>query len=253
MLDKEHTNDIHKSCTDTDHSSPAIYLLPVTLSDGSPEKVLPRYNIDIIKRLSYFVVENIRTARRFLKKVDKAIDINSLSFAELNEHTSEADIPSLLEPIKQGHSVGVMSEAGCPAVADPGAKLVSEAQRLGIRVVPLVGPSSILLALMASGMNGQCFTFNGYLPIEEKARENALRNMASQITRNDCTQIFIETPYRNNKLLNKIISVLPGGMKLCVAADITGDNETIVTHSLSEWRRVGFDYDKVPAIYVLGR
>lgn len=231
----------------------ALYLLPVTMSDGDPADVLPQSNLMLIRQLRHFVVENVRTARRFLKRVDRTIDIDALSFVELSEHTPDADIPAMLDPILRGDAIGVMSEAGCPAVADPGARLVEAAQSRAIRVVPMVGPSSILLALMASGMNGQRFTFNGYLPIDDKTRENTLRNMAAQIARTDTTQIFIETPYRNNKLIHKMTAVLPASMKLCIAADITGAAESIVTRTLAEWKRTDFDYDKTPAIFVLGR
>ena len=231
---------------------PALYLLPVTMSDGNPSQVLPAYNIDLFRNIKYFVVENVRTARRFLKKVDKSINIDELTFVELSEHTADADIPPMLAAVEDGHAVGVMSEAGCPAVADPGARLVDIAQQRGITVVPLVGPSSILMALMGSGMNGQNFTFNGYLPIDDHARDNALRNMATTIARHHITQIFIETPYRNNRLMERIIAVLPENIKLCVASDITGANQSIITRRIREWKKIKYNYDKIPTIFVLG-
>ncbi len=231
----------------------AVYLFPVTMTDGPAENVLSRYTLSLLKQVKFFVVENVRTARRFLKKVDRTINIDELTFVELSEHTPAEEVNSMLDPVKAGHALGVMSEAGCPAVADPGALLVDAAQRAGIKVVPLVGPSSILLALMGSGMNGQCFTFNGYLPIADGARAAALRDMASAVNRRDCTQIFIETPYRNNKLIETIVRTLPGDMRLCVASDLTGEAESVITRSLNEWKKTRFDYNKIPAIFVLGR
>lgn len=233
--------------------TPGVYLFPVMLSEGDPERVLPTYNLHIIKQIRHFVVENVRTARRFLKRMDRTIDVGSLEFVELSEHTSDAEIPSMLAPVLQGYPLGVMSEAGCPAVADPGAKLVEYAQMKNIRVIPLVGPSSILLALMGSGMNGQHFTFDGYLPVDDKGRETALRGIVSDITRNNCTHLFIETPYRNNRLLAKILSTVPGHLKLCVACDVTGADESITTRTVSEWKKTEIDYAKRPAIFVLGR
>lgn len=233
--------------------APALYLLPVTMSDEAPDRVLPAYNLHLLNNIRCFVVENVRTARRFLKRVNRLIDINSLSFVELSEHTPDADIPPMLDPLAQGSPVGVMSEAGCPAVADPGARLVEVAQRRGFKVIPLVGPSSILLALMASGMNGQNFTFNGYLPIDDRNRDARLRELANIINRHDTTQIFIETPYRNNRLIGRLCSVLPGSLRLCIASDITGPRESIITRSLADWKNTTCDYDKTPTIFVLGR
>lgn len=249
LMDKETDQ---KYCT-TSGLEAAVYLLPVALSDGTPADVLPARNIEILRNLKYFCVENIRTARRFLKRVDRNIDIDSLTFTELNEHTSPADIPAILETVVNGNPLGVMSEAGCPGVADPGAALVELAQRRGIKVIPLVGPSSILLSLMASGMNGQNFTFNGYLPIGDKERESALRRMATNVSKHDVTQIFIETPYRNNKLIATLLRVLPGDMKLCIASDLTGCAESVVTRTLSEWKKTNYNFDKVPAIFLIGR
>lgn len=232
---------------------PAIYLIPVSISDGNPFDVLPSRNIEIIRHISHFVVENTRTARRFLKKVDKSIDIDSLTFYELNEHTEESEISSMLQPYYEGFPIGIMSEAGCPAVADPGARLVELAQKKGIKTVPLVGPSSILLALMASGMNGQNFTFNGYLPINEKDRQRALKNMSDLIFKHNITQIFIETPYRNNKLVEQIIRDVPSSFKLCVACDITGQDEYIMTRTIAEWSKNTIKFEKKPAIFLLGQ
>ena len=228
-----------------------LYLFPVLLVGSDVERALPRYNIEALKRVRYFIVENLRSARRFLKLCDRDIDIDSLTFVELNEHTPVADIPVMLRPLKEGHDVGVISEAGCPAVADPGADVVALAQQQGIKVVPLVGPSSILLSLMGSGFNGQRFAFGGYLPIDGTARQNRLNEMVRRIMREDESQIFIETPYRNNKLIAELCGSLPGHLLLCVASGVTTDKESIVTRPLSEWKTLTFNYDKIPTIFLL--
>ncbi len=228
-----------------------VYLLPVTLSDTPPSQVLPAYNIEIIRSLRYFIVENLRSARRFLKACDRTIDIDSLSFTELNEHTRPEEVAAMLAPAEAGHDIGILSEAGCPAIADPGADAVAIAQRKGIRVVPLVGPSSILLALMGSGFNGQSFTFRGYLPIDSAARTAAFRDMERHIRSERQTQIFIETPYRNNKLIAELARSLPGSMLLCVASDITGPTESIITMPLRKWATTQYNYDKKPTIFLL--
>lgn len=196
-------------------------------------------------------MENVRSARRFLKKCDRSIDIDSLEFTVLDEHTAPADVPAMLRPLEEGHSMGVISEAGCPAVADPGADVVAVAQSRGLRVVPLVGPSSILMALMASGFNGQSFAFNGYLPIHQPQRGTKLKEMERRILRERQTQIFIETPYRNNRLIAELVSALPPSMKLCVASGITGEAERIVTLPLSRWEKGKYDFDKIPTIFLL--
>lgn len=232
-------------------SAPTLYLFPSNLSDAPVTDVLPAVNISLISEVKYFIVENIRTARRFLKKCNRDINIDELSFTVLNVNTNVIDIPSLLAPLEQGHNVGIISEAGCPAVADPGALVVAEAHRRGFNVMPLVGPSSILLSLMGSGFNGQSFTFLGYLPIHTAERTAALKQMQSDIMRNDRTQIFIETPYRNNKLISEIASVLPGNMRLCVATDLTGPNQRIITLPLSQWQKRKLDFDKIPSIFLL--
>ena len=181
-----------------------LYLIPCQLSDGPLDRVLPAHNLEVVRGIRYFVVESLRSARRFLKKCDRDIDIDSLTFSELNEHTDLKDtaaIEALLEPIGRGEAVGVISDAGCPAVADPGSDLVAIAQRKGYKVFPLVGPSSILMSLMASGFNGQRFAFEGYLPVDAQARQARLKEMVRRIEREHQTQIFIEAPYRNNQLI----------------------------------------------------
>ena len=234
-----------------DTSIPVLYLLPVNISQAPLDNVLPAYNLEIARSVKHFIVENIRTARRFLKAVDRNIDIDSLTFTELSEHTSPESVPAMLAPLERGESIAVMSEAGCPAVADPGALAVAEAQRRGFRVVPLVGPSSILLALMGSGFNGQSFAFLGYLPFEAEKRSQAFRDMQRDIQRRRQTQIFIETPYRNNRLIAELCKKLPADMLLCVASDVTGPGETIITRQLRRWSTARYDYDRRPAIFLL--
>ena len=231
--------------------TPKLYLFPVPLSDVGPEQVLPGSNLQLLLGIRYFVVENLRSARRFLKACHKSIIIEDLEFTELSEHTPPGEVDAMLAPMAHGHSIGVISEAGCPAVADPGADLVAAAQRRGYEVVPLVGPSSILMSLMGSGFNGQRFTFNGYLPIDARARAGKLKDMQQAIRRDHCTQIFIETPYRNNKLIEELCRVLPADMLLCVASDITGPRQRINTRRIDQWRRIKPDYDKIPAIFLL--
>jgi 16S rRNA (cytidine1402-2'-O)-methyltransferase len=230
-----------------------LYLIPTTMGECDLNRVLPSYNNVIIKSLQHFIVEDIRTARRFLKKVDREIVIDNLSFSTLNEQTPQSDIEQLLTPLIQSHDVGVISEAGCPAIADPGADIVRLAQQKNIRVVPLVGPSSILMSLMASGFNGQNFAFVGYLPIEQQERGKALKNLEKKVFGDNQTQIFIETPYRNLKLMEEILRNCSQQTHLCVATDISLPTEFIQTKTLSEWKRQLPDIQKRPTIFLLGR
>lgn len=229
----------------------ALYLVPVQLSDGDLVAILPAANTLIVRQIKHFIVENVRSARRFLKKCDRDINIDELTFYELNRHTDPKDIASYLAPLESGLPMGVISEAGCPAVADPGADVVAIAQRKGLKVKPLVGPSSILMGLMGSGFNGQSFAFLGYLPVDSAARTRKFKEMEHLIVHNDQTQIFIETPYRNNQLMASMIKSLPGHMRLCVASDITGERESIVTRSIKEWSKMTYDYSKTPTIFLL--
>lgn len=230
----------------------ALYLIPVTISNAPLCDTLPAGNLEILKQLRHIIVENVRTARRFLKRCDPGFDIGSVTFYELNRHTDPAEVSGYLEPLRKGEAVGVMSEAGCPAVADPGALPVSIAQSEGLRVIPLVGPSSILMALMASGFNGQGFSFNGYLPVDEKERERKIRDLENASRKNDMTQIFIETPYRNNRMVESLAKTLRGDTLICVACDITDpENETIMTMPASKWKNARYDYNKKPAIFLL--
>lgn len=230
----------------------ALYLLPVTLGDTAIDKVLPAYNACIIREIKHFIVEDVRSARRFLKKVDREIDIDTLSFYPLNKHTSPEDISGYLNPLAEGHSMGVISEAGCPAVADPGADVVAIAQRRNLKVVPLVGPSSIILSVMASGFNGQSFAFHGYLPIEPNERSKRLKELEGRIYSEHQTQLFIETPYRNHKMLDDILKACRPQTKLCIAANITCEGEYIKTRTVKEWKGTALpDLSKIPCIFLL--
>ena len=231
----------------------SLFLIPTTLGDTAISKVLPDYNKTVILSIKYFIVENIRTARRFLKKTDPGIDIDTLTFFTLNKHTSKESIAGFLKPIEEGYSIGIISEAGCPAIADPGAEVTALAQQKNIRVIPLVGPSSILLALMASGFNGQSFSFHGYLPIDNEQRIKALKMLEQRMYSENQTQLFIETPYRNNKILDDILKTCKPATKLCIAADITLDSEYIKTLSVSDWKKQKPDLSKRPCIFALYR
>lgn len=229
----------------------ALYLIPVPLSDVEPDTVLPRGNVEVVRGIKHFIVENVRSARRFLKKCDREIDIDTLTFYELNRHTRQEEISDYLLPLERGEAMGVISEAGCPAIADPGADVVAIAQRKRLKVVPMVGPSSILMSIMGSGFNGQSFAFQGYLPIDAGERAKKFKDMEYNIRVNDQTQVFIETPYRNNKLIEEMSRVLPRQMMMCVASDITGPKESIITRSVNDWAKSKYDYDKVPTIFLL--
>ena len=230
----------------------ALYLIPVGMSDSPIDHYLPAHNVEITRQIKHFIVENVRTARRFLKKCDKAINIDELTFYELNNHTDLSEVESYLAALAEGQPIGVMSEAGCPAVADPGALPVAIAQRKGYKVVPLVGPSSILMAQMASGFNGQGFAFNGYLPIEASARNQKIKELENDAYRKDMTQIFIETPYRNNRLIETLCKTLRPDTLLCVASAITdSDHESIVTLKVKQWAKRKYNYDKIPTIFLI--
>lgn len=228
-----------------------LYLIPVTLGNTDLEKVLPLQNKEIIQSIKFFIVENIRTARRFLKKTDSNINIDEITFFELNKHTDLNQISTYLEPVLKGENIGLMSEAGCPAIADPGSEIVAIAQEKKIRVVPLVGPSSILLSLMASGFNGQSFTFNGYLPINGNERIKKLKQIEHKIISEDQTQIFIETPYRNHKLVEDIIKSCSSSLKLCIAMNLTCDDEYVQTRKIKEWNKNMPSLDKKTCIFLI--
>ena len=230
-----------------------LYLIPNTLGQSNIDNVLPSYNISVAKNLRHFIVENVRSARRFLKMLDRDIVIGDLSFYELNRHTPPDRIAELLLPIYEGHSMGIISEAGCPAIADPGADVVAIAQRKNIRVVPLVGASSIILSLMASGFNGQSFAFVGYLPIDKKARIQRLKQLESRASSERQAQIFIETPYRNNQLVQDMVATLKPNTLLCIASELTTDTESVKTLPIAEWAKQQIDINKRNTIFLIYR
>ncbi|MBI5908701.1 MAG: SAM-dependent methyltransferase [Betaproteobacteria bacterium] len=228
-----------------------LFLIPTTLGASTLAAVVPSEVQQRARTLLHFVAENPKTARAYLKQVGTAKPLQQLHIATLNEHTPEEAIAGLAAPLLAGHNVGVMSEAGCPGIADPGAKLVLYAHRHGIRVVPLVGPSSILLALMASGLNGQSFVFHGYLPVADVEREKALRELEKQSRQLTRTQIFIETPYRNQKLVASILAACARNTLLCVAADLTLQSENIRTMTVAAWKKQPPQLDRRPALFLL--
>lgn len=214
---------------------------------------MPAYNREVILGIRHFIVEEVRSARRFLKRVDRDIDIDSLTFYPMGKHADAALFASYLRPLEAGEAMGVISEAGCPAVADPGADVVAIAQKKGLRVVPLVGPSSMIMAVMASGLNGQSFAFHGYLPIDATERVKRLKQLEVRAQQEHQTQLFIETPYRNAKLFETLCSTLRPQTRICVAAGITTDEEWIRTMTVAEWRRQRLpDLSKIPAIFLMG-
>ncbi len=230
-----------------------LYLVPNVLAEGDWQQVLPARVHSILTETKYFIVENIRTARRFMKQVNQEIDIDQCTFYEINKRTNIQDIPLYLKPLVDGKDVAVISEAGCPGVADPGADVVRMAHQRGFKVVPIVGPSSILLSLMASGLNGQDFAFRGYLPVKPQERSKALTSLEKTIKTTKQTQIFIETPYRNNQMVGDILRSCSPSTLLCIAANITGENEFIQTKTVQDWKKKGVpDLHKQPVIFLLG-
>jgi hypothetical protein len=230
-----------------------LYLIPTPIGDRPVWDVLPASNRTVIDSIDYFIVEDIRSARRFLSKAGISRPIDSLRFAELNEHTAPAEVSALFAPLLTGTDAGVLSEAGLPGVADPGADAVALAHIHGIEVVPLVGPSSILLALMASGLNGQSFAFNGYLPVKPPERTRAIRFFERRALSEGQSQLFIEAPYRNVKLMEQLVQTLGDQTRLTVAVDLTAPDERIETHTAGEWRRRQLpEMNRRPAIFIIG-
>lgn len=230
-----------------------LYLVPNVLAEGDWQTVLPAQIHTVLTQTRFFIVENIRTTRRFMKQVNRDINIDACTFFEINKRTNTSDIPGFLKPLTEGNDVAVISEAGCPGVADPGADVVKIAHKKGIKVVPLVGPSSILLALMASGLNGQNFAFKGYLPVKPQERVKAINQLEKQIKQYKQTQIFIETPYRNNQLMADILKTCSPFTSLCIAANITGEKEFIQTKTIQDWKKSGLpDLHKQPVIFLIG-
>jgi len=229
----------------------AIYLIPVSLYDDETAlQCLPAYIINAIKSCSVFYVENERTARRFLKKIFKEINIDDYTWHTINKTENEVR-NNFKKDISQQKIIGIMSEAGCPGIADPGQILINIAQQNNVKVIPLVGPNSIILALMASGLNGQCFQFVGYLPVDVHERKKKIAALENESNKKNCTQIFIETPYRNNQLLNDILLTASSETLLCIGVDITSANELIQTKKIKDWKKSKLDLHKRPAIFLI--
>jgi len=232
----------------------ALYLIPVTLGSTEIDKVLPSYNHDIIMGIRHFIVENIRSARRFLRQVDREFPIDDSQFYEMGKHADERLFNQYLQALRDGKPMGVISEAGCPAVADPGADVVAIAQRQNLKVIPLVGPSSMIMAVMGSGLNGQSFAFNGYLPVDPQDRAKKLKTLETRAWNEHQTQLFIETPYRNLKMFQALLQNLRPQTRLCIAAGITTSDEYIHTHTIAEWKKITLpDLSKVPAIFLINK
>ena len=239
----------------------ALYLIPVTLGNTSLSQVLPAYNATIVCQIRHFVVENVRSARRFLRSIDRDFPIDDCVFFEMGKHADERLFSQYLQPLRDGLPVGVISEAGCPAIADPGADVVAIAQRKNIKVVPLVGPSSIIMSVMGSGFNGQSFAFHGYLPIDDDKKTARIKQLESRMYAEDQTQLFIETPYRNGKMMQTLLSTLRPQTRICLAANITCADEKIVSRTVSEWRKripqnaaddvIAREIPRVPAIFLI--
>ncbi|MBQ0787499.1 MAG: SAM-dependent methyltransferase [Oceanihabitans sp.] len=228
-----------------------LYLIPTTLGDNAPLEVLPISVKKVIEQVDTFIVENEKNARRFIKSIEPRKQQSSLTLFPLNKFTDPTELPSYLEPCLQGKNVGLLSDAGCPGVADPGADIVKIAHDKNIQVVPLVGPSSILLAMMSSGMNGQSFTFNGYLPIDKDEKKQEIKHLERLSFEKNQSQLFIETPYRNNKMLEDMCQYLESNTQICVACDITLPTEYIKTKTVHEWKKNKVDLHKRPTIFII--
>ncbi len=230
-------------------SNGSIYLIPIPIAENS-NIFLPPNIASTLNEIKYYVVENIRTARRFIKSIIPEMVIENLNFIEINKH-EETDLQQIKRWIKQGETIGLMSEAGCPGIADPGAEIVALAQKMNVKVIPLVGPNSIILALMASGLNGQSFCFNGYLPIKDQARSQKLKQLEQLSKKENQTQLFIETPYRNNQLLQDLIKNCSPQTRVCIAQNITGEHEWIKTKTVEEWVKSIPVLAKEPTVFLL--
>lgn len=228
-----------------------LYLIPCRLGENSPLEVLPLLVKKAVENIDHYIVEHEKSARRFIKAVASKKSQSSLHIEEINKFTKPQDIPQMLEPCLKGQDVGVISDAGCPGIADPGAAVVAEAHKNGIKVVPLVGPSSILLAMMASGFNGQNFAFNGYLPIDKAERKAKIKQLEKRSIQDNQSQLFIETPYRNNQMLESLTTALQKNTDICVACDITLSTEFIRTESTQNWKRIKVDLHKRPTMFII--
>ncbi len=226
-------------------------MIPTILAENTADKVISPQVKDAVKNLSYFLVENVRTARRYISSLRLGLIIEELQFEVLDKSTKGAELERIMRPLFEGQDVGVMSEAGCPGIADPGSAAVAYAHAKGIKVIPLSGPSAMFLALMGSGFNGQSFSFHGYLPIDKKDRIQAIKSLETESAKSNRTQIFMETPFRNNHLMEDLKVTLNPDTKLCIAKNITGPDEMILTKPVSEWRKAKLDLHKIPVVFVL--
>lgn len=233
--------------------NPALYLIPVTLGETPNSFVLPDYNFEVIKKIRHFIVESRKSAVRFLISCDKNFPIDDCSFFELSEHTDKnQDLSKILLPLENGNDMGIISDAGCPCIGDPGSRAVEIAHKKKLPVVPLVGPNSMIMALMASGFNGQNFAFNGYLPIKNGERENKIRQLENKVYKEDQSQLFIEAPYRNDKMLDAILKSCRQDTKLCIAAGITTEQQFICTKTIQQWKKTKKpELNRIPAIFIL--
>ncbi len=229
-----------------------LYLVPNVLALETGPAVMAPVVKDVIAATSHFLVEDFRTARRYISSLKLGINLEEVHMEKLDKNTPDAQVRKLLEPALQGQDLGVLSDAGCPGIADPGARAVAWAHRLGIRVVPLPGPSSMFLALMGSGFNGQAFTFSGYLPIERKERIRAIKELENKALKENTTQLFMETPFRNNRLMEDLLEQLGPQTLLCIASELTGEGEMIRTRKVADWRKEKPDLHKVPAVFLIG-
>ena len=228
-----------------------LYLIPSKIAVSETNKVLPSYNLEVIRKLHLFFVENIRSARRFIADLKLNVDIAGITFEILDKGTNTGTLRKMIGRLENGSDAGIISEAGNPGIADPGSKLVAIAHKAGIRVVPLVGPSSILMGLISSGFNGQNFAFNGYLPLKEDERKRKIKELEKRMLREDQTQVFMETPYRNNALMKSLLTVLEPATLLCVASDITGPRQEVRSMPVSRWKKVNFNLDKIPSVFLI--
>jgi 16S rRNA (cytidine1402-2'-O)-methyltransferase len=230
-----------------------LYLIPAIIADDTQELVIPLHVRQVLPSIKYFLAEDVRTARRYLSSLKIYTSIESLSFEVLNKDTQEESLKTLFEPVFKGENTGVLSESGCPGVADPGALAVKFAHENEVQVIPLVGPSSLLLALMASGLNGQHFAFHGYLPVDSKEATSPIKAFEKESQFKQQTQIFIETPYRNNQLMATLLKTLADDTLLCVALDVTGKSESIRTLTVRKWKSMKTDFPKCPAVFLFLR
>lgn len=240
---------------DTQNSKikPALYLIPNVLAENTIHKVLPQYNLDVVLQLRHFVVENGKEARKFLRSVSDKFPLNECTFEELNEHSDLGDLRNQIKPLENGQALGLISDAGCPGIADPGAELVQLAHKRGYEVIPLVGPSSLLLALMASGFNGQRFAFHGYLPIDKPKRRKALLELEKESEKLNQSQLFIETPYRNEALFKEILATCKSDTWLSISCDLTSETGFTQSKSIAKWGNLTPDFTKRPCVFIVYR